>query len=64
MEPTRRINPTQPWIAPAVGIGLVGGGIAMMAGMSSAYAPLVCGAVMSPILGLGWWRTSRGRPKP
>ncbi|HZV25492.1 MAG TPA: hypothetical protein VFG00_04295, partial [Acidothermaceae bacterium] len=58
-------GPVRPWVAPALGVGLVVAGIAMVAGMASLYAPIVGVAVAGVILLFGYWRVSRSsRPDP
>jgi Flp pilus assembly protein TadB len=51
--------PLRPWIAPALGAGLLLAGVAMAVGMSSAYGPLVAVAVAAVILLIGHRRTTR-----
>lgn len=52
-------GPLRPWVAPALGIGLVVAGIALAAGMRSTYAPFVGAAVAALVLLFGKWRSSR-----
>ncbi len=54
-----RNYPLRPWIAPALGAGLVLAGIAMALGVSSAYGPIIAVAVAAIILSIGHWRTTR-----
>jgi hypothetical protein len=56
-------GPFQPWIAPALGLGLVIAGIAMVAGMAPSYAPFVAAAVAGLVLLFAKWRMSRS-PRP
>lgn len=49
-------GPVRPWVAPALGVGLVVAGIAMAAGMASLYAPLVGAAVAAVVVLFGYWR--------
>ncbi|HEY5202780.1 MAG TPA: hypothetical protein VIJ31_17925 [Acidothermaceae bacterium] len=56
-------GPVRPWVAPALGIGLVVAGIAMVAGMASLYAPFVGVAVAGVVLLFGYWRVSH-KPRP
>lgn len=49
-------GPLRPWIAPALGVGLLIAGVAMIAGMRSIYAPFVGGAVALLVLLFGLWR--------
>jgi hypothetical protein len=51
--------PLRPWIAPALGAGLLFAGVAMALGVSSAYGPIIAVAVAAVILGIGHWRTTR-----
>jgi uncharacterized membrane protein YphA (DoxX/SURF4 family) len=53
-------GPLRPWIAPALGAGLVVAGIAMVAGLASIWAPFVGGVVAIVVLIFGNWRMSRG----
>jgi len=62
-EKRNAFGPMQPWIAPALGLGLVIAGIAMIAGMASSDAPFVAAAVAGLVLGFGKWRMSRS-PRP
>jgi uncharacterized membrane protein YphA (DoxX/SURF4 family) len=56
-------GPVRPWVAPALGVGLVVAGIATVAGMAARYAPLVGGAIALVILLFGYWRVShKSRP--
>jgi hypothetical protein len=56
-------GPIRPWVAPALGVGLVVAGIAMAAGMASLYAPLVGAAVAAVIVSFGYWRAvHKSRP--
>jgi hypothetical protein len=52
-------GPVRPWVAPALGVGLVVAGIAMAAGMASLYAPFVGVAVAGVVLLFGHWRVVR-----
>jgi hypothetical protein len=58
--------PLRPWIAPALGAGLLIAGLAMIAGMSSRYGPFVFIAVVAVILSVGHFRTkpAAGGPTP
>ncbi len=49
----------RPWIAPALGAGLLLAGVAMALGLSAAYGPIVAAVVAAVILSVGHWRTSR-----
>jgi uncharacterized membrane protein YphA (DoxX/SURF4 family) len=49
--------PLRPWIAPALGAGLLIAGLAMIAGLSSRYGPFVFIAVVTVILSIGHVRT-------
>jgi len=49
--------PLRPWIAPALGAGLLVAGLAMIAGLSSKYGPFVFVAVVAVILTVGHYRT-------
>jgi uncharacterized membrane protein YphA (DoxX/SURF4 family) len=51
--------PLRPWIAPALGAGLLLAGLAMVLGVSSAYGPIIAAAVAAVILWIGHWRTTR-----
>ena len=62
-EKRNAFGPMQPWIAPALGLGLVIAGIAMIAGMTSSYAPFVATAVAGLVLAFGKWRIGRS-PRP
>jgi hypothetical protein len=56
-------GPVRPWVAPALGAGLLVAGIAMAAGMKSLYAPFVGAAVAGVIVLFGYWRVShKSRP--
>jgi len=63
--PDRRnaFGPFQPWIAPALGGGLMIAGIAMVAGMAPKYAPFVAAAIAGLVLVFAKWRISRS-PRP
>jgi hypothetical protein len=52
-------GPLRPWIAPALGAGLVIAGIAMVAGLASIYAPFVGGVVAGVVLVFANWRIGR-----
>ena len=52
-------GPLRPWIAPALGAGLMIAGIAMVAGLASIYAPFVGGLVAIVVLIYGNWRVTR-----
>lgn len=54
-----RDAPLRPWIAPALGAGLLLAGLAMVLGMSTVYGPIVAAAVALIILLIGHWRTTR-----
>lgn len=54
-----RNAPLRPWIAPALGAGMVFAGLAMALGMANAYGPIVAVAVAGVILSIGHWRTTR-----
>jgi hypothetical protein len=43
-------GPLRPWVAPALGVGLVVAGIAMIAGMPSVDAPFVGALVAALVL--------------
>jgi hypothetical protein len=62
-EKRNAFGPWQPWIAPALGLGLVVAGIAMVAGMASSYAPFVAVVVAGLVLLFAKWRMSRS-PRP
>lgn len=49
-------GPLRPWVAPALGIGLIAAGIAMAAGMAKLYAPIVAagGAAVVLLVGYLW----------
>jgi uncharacterized membrane protein YphA (DoxX/SURF4 family) len=51
--------PLRPWIAPALGAGLLLAGVAMALGMATVYGPMVAAAVALVILLIGHWRTTR-----
>lgn len=51
--------PLRPWIAPALGAGLVIAGIAMALGVPTALGPIIFAAVTAVILSIGHWRTTR-----
>jgi hypothetical protein len=54
-------GPFRPWVAPALGLGLVIAGIAMAAGMSKVYAPLLAAGTAMVVLLFGkWWGSRRG----
>ena len=53
-------GPLRPWVAPALGVGLVVAGIAMAAGMASLYAPFLGALVAAVVLLFGKWKMSRG----
>ncbi len=56
-------GPVRPWVAPALGLGLVIAGVAMVAGMAAIYAPFVGAAVAAAVVLFGYWRiSSRSRP--
>jgi hypothetical protein len=56
-------GPVRPWVAPALGVGLVVAGIAMVAGMASLYAPFVGVAVAGVVILCGYWRAvHKSRP--
>jgi hypothetical protein len=57
-------GPLRPWVAPALGIGLVVAGIAIAAGMAKAYAPLVGAGVAALVLLVGWVWDIRRRAEP
>jgi hypothetical protein len=56
-------GPLRPWVAPALGVGLVVAGIGMAAGMRSIYAPFV-GALVAALalLVAKWWASRHPRP--
>jgi hypothetical protein len=56
-------GPLRPWVAPALGVGLVVAGVAMVAGMAALYAPFVGATVAALVLLFAKWRTSRS-PRP
>jgi hypothetical protein len=56
-------GPFRPWVAPALGLGLVVAGIAMVAGMATVYAPFCGAAVAALVLLFAKWRMSRS-PRP
>jgi hypothetical protein len=45
----------QPWIAPALGVGLVIAGLAMVLGLKAAYAPMVGAVVAAAVLCIPEW---------
>ena len=49
----------RPWIAPALGAGLLLAGLAMVLGMSAVYGPIVATVTAAVILSIGHWRTTR-----
>jgi uncharacterized membrane protein YphA (DoxX/SURF4 family) len=51
--------PLRPWIAPALGAGLLLAGVAMALGVSSAYGPMIAAAIALVSLLIGHWRTSK-----
>jgi hypothetical protein len=51
--------PLRPWIAPALGAGLLIGGIAMALGVSTTIGPIITVVVAGAILSIGHWRTTR-----
>ena len=54
-------GPLRPWVAPALGIGLVVAGIAIAAGMAKVYAPLLGAGVAALVLLVAWlWGIRRG----
>jgi hypothetical protein len=54
-------GPLRPWVAPALGIGLVAAGIAMLAGMAKLYAPIVAAGGAAVVLLIGkLWAIRRG----
>lgn len=54
-------GPLRAWVAPALGLGLVIGGLAMAAGMAKEYAPFVSGGAAMVVLLFGkWWDSRRG----
>lgn len=56
-----RDTPLRPWIAPALGAGLLIAGVAMALGMASAYGPMVGAGVALIVLLIGHWRTTRAQ---
>jgi hypothetical protein len=55
-------GPLRPWVAPALGIGLVTAGIAMLAGMAKLYAPIVAAGAAAVVLLIGkLWGLRRGK---
>lgn len=56
-------GPLRPWIAPALGVGLIVAGVAMGLGMSTSYGPTLGVVVAAMILSVGHWRITRGRAR-
>ena len=52
-------NALRPWIAPAIGLGLVVAGIALGLGLRNVWAPLVTVAVAAIVLLFGQWRANQ-----
>jgi high-affinity Fe2+/Pb2+ permease len=52
------------WVAPAIGVGLVGAGIAMGLGLRNVYAPFVAAAIIGAVLSIGQWRLKRRGSTP
>jgi membrane protein implicated in regulation of membrane protease activity len=57
-------NALRPWIAPALGLGLVVTGIALGLGLHNAWAPFVTVAVAAIVLLFGHWRISQRTTTP
>ena len=53
--------PLRPWIAPALGAGLLLAGMAMALGMATAYGRMVAAGVALIVLLIGHWRTTRAQ---
>jgi hypothetical protein len=51
-EKAKRI---QPWVAPALGVGLVIAGLAMALGLKAAYAPMLGAVVAAAVLCIPEW---------
>ena len=59
---TDRANPfgaLRPWVAPALGLGLVISGLALALGLRSVWGPFVTVAVAAIVLLFGQWRVSQ-----
>ena len=54
-----RFGPLGPWIAPALGVGLVLSGIAMALGMPGAFGPVVAVCCTAVVLAIGKRRLDR-----
>ena len=57
-----RANPfgaLRPWVAPALGLGLVISGLALALGLRSVWGPFVTVAVAAIVLLFGQWRVSQ-----
>ena len=62
-----RSNPfgaLRPWVAPALGLGLVLTGLALGLGLSSAWAPFVTVGIAGVVLLIGQWRVSQHATTP
>jgi hypothetical protein len=54
----------RPWVAPALGLGLVAAGIAVGLGLRNVWAPFVTVAVAAIVLLFGQWRVSQHPTAP
>ena len=62
-----RSNPfgaLRPWVAPAIGLGLVLTGLALALGLSNKWAPFVAVAIAAVVLLFGQWRISQHATPP
>ena len=62
-----RTNPfgaLRPWVAPALGLGLVTAGLALALGLRSVWGPFVTVAVAAIVLLFGQWRVSQHTTTP